>query len=177
MIIRTTGRKVTLKQSFLDMVEKRMAKFDKYFDSDAEAAITVTVEGSRQTVEITVRTRVFIFRAERTGQDMEQAFNEAADLIDKQIVRNKSKLGSRIKRQEPGASGMDAGDYSDVVDEEYRVVREKRFALKPMSVEEAILQMNMLQHSFFVFLNSDSSAVNVVYRRVDDNYGLLTPDY
>jgi len=177
MIIKTTGRKVTLKQGFLVMVEKRMAKFDKYFESDAEAAVTVTVEGSRQTVEITVRTQGFIYRAERTGQDMEQAFQESADLIDRQIVKNKSKLGTRIKKQEPEASDRDFEDYGHIVDEDYRVVREKRFALKPMSVEEALLQMNMLQHSFFVFLNSEIGMVNVVYRRHDDNYGLLRLEY
>lgn len=176
MNVKTTGRKVTLKQNFLTMVEKRMAKFDRYFESDAEASVTVTIEGNRQTVEITVRNRGFIYRAERTEPDMEAAFFDAADAIDKQIIKNKSKLGTRIKKSDPDAA---AGEYADygVVDEEYRVVREKRFALKPMLVEEAILQMNMLGHSFFVFLNADTGSVNVVYGRDDDDYGLLMPEY
>lgn len=177
MNIKTVGRKVNLKQHFLDMVEKRMAKFDKYFESDAEAAVTVTVEGGRQTVEVTVRSRGFIYRAERTEQDMAQAFGDAADLIDRQIVRNKSKLGNRIKRQDADAAETDFEEPEAAVDGEYRVVREKRFTLKPMTSEEAILQMNMLGHSFFVFLDADTDTVNVVYRRRDDDYGLLTPEY
>lgn len=177
MNIKTTGRKVTLKNSFLKSVEKRMAKFDKYFESDAEAAVTVTVEGNRQTVEITVRNRGFIYRAERTSQDMEQAFTEAADLIDRQIVKNKSRLGSRIKKQELETVSEDAAGYGDAVYDDFRVVREKRFPLKPMTVEEAILQMNMLQHAFFVFLDEASDTVSIVYRRRDDDYGLLIPEY
>ena len=176
MIINTSGRKVTLSQSFIDTIEKRMTKFDKYFDNDAEATITITAEGSRQTAEITVRYRGFIYRAERTDQDMLIAFNNSADLIDRQIIRNKSKLSSRIKKQEPETVG-DITSYDDFADEEYRVVRDKQFALKPMSIKEAILQMNMLDHSFFVFMNEDTNNVCVVYHRKDDDYGLLSPIY
>lgn len=179
MDLKTTGRKVTLKKKYLDMVEKRMAKFDRYFETDTEAAVTVTVEGGRQTVEVTLRSRGFIYRAERTAQDMEQAFNEAADLIDRQIVKNKSKLGSRIKKQEPEQNTqiMASLDIGEAVDDDYRIVREKKFPLKPMTTDEAILQMNMLQHSFFVFLNDETDMVNIVYRRHDDDYGLLIPEY
>ena len=176
MNIKTTGRKVTLKQSFLDMVEKRMSKFDKYFESDAEATVTVTIEGNRQTVEVTVRSRGFIYRAERTSPDMDIAFNDAADIIDRQVVKNKSKLGARIKKVEVAQEVLSMHD-EEIVDDEYRVVREKSFLLKPMMVEEAILQMTMLGHSFFVFLNVDTGAVNVVYLRKDDDYGLLMPEY
>ena len=174
MKIKTTGRKVTLKQGFLERAEKRMSKFDKYFERDAEASVTVTVEGSRQTVEITVRNRGFIYRAERTGPDMDIAFGEAAEAIDRQILKNKSKLGARIKKHEPAVEIP--FDDSGTVDDEYRVVREKRFVLKPMSVDEAILQMNMLGHNFFMFQNTETDSVNVVYRRHNDDYGLLLPD-
>jgi len=173
MNIKTSGRKVTLRQSFLDTIEKRMAKFDKYFESDAEATVRVTVEGNRKTVEITVRNRGFIYRAEKTEQDMDLAFQAAADLIDKQIVRNKSKLGSRIKKQEANISD----DIPYIEEKAYKVVKEKSFVLIPMPVEEAILQMNMLQHSFFVFLNAETGSVGVVYHREDDDYGSLLPQY
>ena len=176
MIIRTTGRKVTLKQDFLDLIEKRMRKFDKYFDDDAEANVTVTIENNRQTVEITLRSKGFLYRAERTDFDMEAAFSEAADLIDRQIVKNKSKLGARIKKIEQASASPQPPDTEEIVDSEYRVVREKRFALKPMLTEEAILQMNMLGHDFFVFLNADTGIINVVYKRRDDDYGLIIPE-
>lgn len=177
MKIKTLGRKVTLKENFITMAEKRMTKFDRFFEDDAECHITVTVEANRQTVEITLKSQGFLYRAERSAPDMESAFVEAADLIGRQIVRNKNKLGARIKR----AEAVDLSDFegeldSPAVDEEYRIVREKRFTVKPMTVAEAVLQMNMLNHSFYVFLNVEAGGICVVYRRNDDDYGLLIPE-
>lgn len=174
MKVKTLGRKVNLKQHFIEMVEKRMSKFDRFFDDDAECQVTVSVEKDRQTVEITVKSKGFLYRAERTEPDMETAFNDAADLIGKQIVKNKEKLGSRIKRTE-AADIIEFGHGEETVDDEFRIVREKSFVVKPMTVEEAVLQMNMLNHSFYVFLNADTDSVCVVYRRHDDDYGLLIP--
>lgn len=175
MKVKTLGRKVNLKQHFIEMVEKRMSKFDRFFDDDAECQVTATVEKDVQTVEITVKSKGFLYRAERTAPDMETAFNDAADLIGKQIVKNKEKLGSRIKRAEP-ADDLEWLGGDGVVDDEYRIVREKTFVVKPMSVEEAVLQMNMLNHNFYAFLNADTDSVCVVYRRKDDDYGLLIPE-
>jgi putative sigma-54 modulation protein len=175
MNITTTGRKVTLKNRFLEMVEKRMSKFDKYFDRDAEGHVTVTVEGSRQTVEITVNFRGFIYRAERTAHDMEQAFFEAADIIDRQIVRNKGKLGGRIKRTDNQTATV--SDFGSAAEEqEFNIAREKRFLVYPMTVDEAILQMNMIGHTFFIFLNVEGEEISVVYKRKDGDYGLITPE-
>ncbi len=179
MIITASGRKVTLKQSFLDMVEKRLQKFDRYFEKDAEAAVTVTVENSRQTVEITVRYRGFIYRAEKTDFDMETAFADAADLIDRQITRHKKKLGNRIKRQDPALEPLEAPEApepQEFAEGVYRIAREKRFSVKPMEPDEAILQMNMLGHSFFLFRLVETGEVALVYRRHDDSYGLLIPE-
>ncbi len=174
MKVKTLGRKVNLKDRFISMVEKRLAKFDRFFDDDAECQVTVTVENNRQTAEITVKSKGFIYRAERTASDMETAFNEAADIIGKQIVKNKGKLGARIKRIENNYDEF--GLSPDTVDDAYNIVREKRFHVKPMSVEEAVLQMNMLSHSFYLFLNADTESVCAVYRRNDDDYGLLIPE-
>ena len=176
MTISTSGRKVTLSQSFIDAIDKRMTKFDKYFENDAQATVTISAEGNRLTAEVTVRYRGFIYRAEKTETDMLAAFGNAADLIDRQITKNKSKLSNRIKKQEH-ESEDGYSNYEDFVDEEYRVVKEKQFRLKPMSTKEAILQMNMLGHNFFVFLNEDTNTVSVVYLRKDDDYGLITPEY
>lgn len=175
MKVKTLGRKVTLKQHFIDMVEKRMSKFDRFFDDDAECQVTVSVEKDRQTVEVTVKSKGFIYRAERTEADMETAFNDAADLIGKQIIKNKEKLGTRIKRTVP-ADDMEFGFGEEFEDDDFRVVREKTFTVKPMMVEEAVLQMNMLNHSFYVFLNAETESICVVYRRNDDDYGLIIPE-
>ncbi len=172
MNIKTVGRKVNLKEHFLTTVEKRLEKFDRYFDADAEATVTVTVETNRQTVEITVKNKGFIYRAERAAEEMEDAFADAADSIDKQIVKHKSKLGTRIKAHEPEPVLETVDEF---VDDEFRIVKEKRFELKPMTVEEAILRMNLLGHTFFIFQNIDGE-VSVVYKRKDDDYGLLIPN-
>lgn len=171
MNVRTNGRKVTLRDSFLEAVDKRMQKFDKYFDADTDATVTATVENGRKTAEVTVKDRGFIYRAERTADDLEQAFAEAADVIDRQIVKNKKRLGNRIKA---AAGAVEAYVEHEFADEEYRVVKEKRFSVKPMTVDEAILRMNMLGHSFFLFRNEKGETC-VVYKRHDDDYGLLIP--
>ena len=176
MKVKTLGRKVSIKQNFIDMVEKRMAKMDRFFDRDAEGQVTVTVEKDRQTVEVTVKSRGFFYRAERTAADMETAFADAADLIVRQIVRNKEKLGSRVKRTE-----LEAPEFADIVAAEepvtdFEIVREKRFEVLPMTPEEAILQMTMLGHSFFLFRSEETGELCVVYSRNDGDYGLLYPE-
>ncbi len=171
MNVKTIGRKVNLKQNFIDMVEKRMSKLDRFFDDDAEAKVTVTVDSNRQTAEVTVKSRGFLFRTERTAPDMETAFSDAADLIVKQIVRNKERLGTRVKRAE-----VDIVDTEDLPEESYNIARTKRFRVEPMTVEEAVLQMNMLGHSFFVFNDSDTDELKIVYKRHDEAYGLLIPE-
>ncbi len=174
MKIKTLGRKVNLKPGFTEMVEKRMAKLDRFFDNDAEGQVTVTVEKDRQTVEVTVKSKGFFFRAERSAPDMETAFNDAADLIVRQIVRNKEKLGTRIRKSE-----VEVPEFSAIASEpatDFEIVREKRFEVLPMTPEEAILQMTMLGHSFFIFRKEDSDELCVVYARHDGNYGLLYPE-
>ncbi|NLC78630.1 MAG: ribosome-associated translation inhibitor RaiA [Ruminococcaceae bacterium] len=177
MKVKTIGRKVNLKQNFIDSVEKRMSKLDRFFDDDAEAKVTVTVEKDWQTAEITVKSKGFLFRAERTAPEMETAFADAADLIVKQIVKNKERLGTHVKRAEVDIVAAEKL-YIDTVpsNEQFNIVREKRFLVEPMTVEEAVLQMNMLNHSFFIFKNAESGELNVVYRRHDDDYGLLIPE-
>ncbi len=176
MKVKTFGRKVTIKQNFIDMVEKRMSKLDRFFDDDAEAKVTVTVEKDWQTAEVTVKNKGFLFRAERSASDMETAFNDAADLIVKQIVKNKDRLGTRVQRGEIDMYENEANFVEPIPsNEQFNIVREKRFDVEPMTVEEAVLQMNMLNHSFFIFTNAESNELNVVYKRHDDDYGLLIP--
>lgn len=165
------GRKVNLKDSFVERVEDRLAKLDKFFDDEAEAAVTVNVEKNRQTVEITVRDRGFVARAERSAPQMEEAFDAAADVLTHNIVKNRKKLSEKLQRPIPD-------EYMDepMEDEDYHLIREKRFVVKPSTVDEAILQMNMLGHSFYLFRDADSDEINAVYARKDGSYGLLVPE-
>ena len=177
MKVTTTGRRCNLRQSFIDMVQKRLNKFDRFFSTEPDATVTATVEKDRYTVEITVKSRGFFFRTERTASDLDTAFNEAADLMMRQIVKNKEKLGNRIRSREVDIAREEI-NYDPEVREgaDFRLVREQSFRIEPMTEQEAILQMDMLGHTFFVFRNSTTDEINVVYRRhEEDSYGLLIP--
>lgn len=176
MKITCTGRKVTLKEAFLERVEKKLAKLDKFFSDDAQAQVTVTVEKDWQTVEITVRDKGFASRAEKSGDRMEEAFDSALELLTRRIIKNRKKLENRVCQ--PAVQDYIAQEYTsgDPVDEQYDVIREKHFIVKPCTVEEAILQMNMLGHAFFLYRDADTDSVQVVYRRKNGSYGVLVPE-
>ena len=178
MKIKFTGRKVNLRDSFKERVEKKLAKYDRFFGDDAEANVTVTLEKNRQTVEITVRTKGYIYRAEHTCQDMDEALDIAIEHLSGHIRKNKTRLDKRQKSE--GALDMFAAieaDEPEIEEEqEFQIVRTKKHAVLPMDIDEAIMQMNMLEHEFFMFRNSFSGAINVVYRRKDGNYGLIEPE-
>ena len=165
MKITIIGRKVNLRTSFKELVEKKLSKFERIFDADAEATVTVTVERNRQTVEIC--------RAEDTSLDMNEALDHVIAALGRQMRRNKTRL-EKAKKVDPGLTFSD--DYYDEPDEELSVARTKPFAVKVMTPEEAIMQMNMLDHEFFMFRDDQSGEINVVYRRKTGDYGLLVPE-
>ena len=172
MNISITARKTTVKDSFREKVEKKLKKFDRFFDDEAKAVVTVTNERERETVEMTITYRGMIFRAEKTTADRSDSLDAVCDLLFKQIVKNKSKLESRFR----------ARAFEDLAPEEaaepeaaYNLVKHKKFPVHAMAVDEAILQMNMLGHEFFLFENADSGELNIVYRRHGDSYGLIEP--
>ena len=175
MKITITGRKVNLRDHFKELVEKKLSRFDRIFDEDAQAKVVVTVLKNRQTVEITIRSRGMYYRAEKTADEMNDALDDVISALASQIRRNKDRL---VKKIHSSALAEDVQPLrkTDEEQDEYKVVRTKHFCVKPMSVEEAILQMNLLEHQFFMFRNEDDNEINVVYKRKDGNYGLLTPD-
>ncbi len=169
MKVTTAGRKVALKQSFIDRAQERLAKLDKFFSEDASAQVTVTVEKDWQTVEVTVRDKGFVARAEKDAPAMEDALESAVDVIAKQIIKNRKRLETRLYK--PAFE-----DFAPVAEEEnFAIVREKHFYVRPITVEEAILEMNLIGHAFYLFRNVDTDELNVVYRRKNGSYGLLIP--
>ena len=171
MKITYTARKVTLKDNFKDRVEKKLAKFDKLFSTDASANVVVTLEKNRQTVEITIRDNSMIYRAESTMSEMNDALDKVIDILMRQIRKNKTRLEKKIK----SGSIEDFFSQSDIdeAEEDYKIVRKKQVLVKPITVDEAILEMNMVNHNFFMFINAETDSVNIVYKRADGNYGLL----
>ncbi len=175
MKITTTGRKVGLKDNFLKRVETKLAKLDKFFSDSAEANVTVTVEKDWQTVEITVKDKGFTCRAEKSADRMEDAFDAAFDVLTRRIVKNRKKLENRVCQ--PAVAEFAAAEHAEeAAEDEYHVIREKHFSCKPSTVDEAILEMNMLGHTFFLFRDADTDDVHAVYRRHDGSYGLLIPE-
>ena len=169
-----TCRKVSLNDSVKEYAEKKVSKLDRYFKEDADALVTFSVEKDhRCVVEITIRGGGTLFRAQEEDPDgdMRGAINEAVAFIERRIRKNKTRLARNLR---PDALTSNIPAEFDVVEEpEFDVVRTKRFAVKPMTTEEAILQMNLLDHTFYVFRNMDTSAVCVVYRRNNGGYGLI----
>ena len=173
MKLNIMAKKIQIGPSFTEYAEKKLnQKLDKFFEDEAEAKITLNEQRGQIVAELTVRAGSMIYRAEQSAIDKNDALDAAIEKIIRKIRRNKTKLGKRIKE---GALNGEA--FADAVEEqtEYNVIRRKQFRLHPMAVEEAILQMNMLGHSFFLFMNAENGAVNVVYRREDGDYAVLEP--
>ena len=174
MKITITGRKCTPRESFKTHAEKKLAKIERFFGEEAEAKITATVEKSAKIVEITVAHGGMIFRAEERAEDMEDALDGCVDSLVRQIRKNKTRVEKRLR-----SGAFDAYTDMEPVSEEldFDVVRTKKIPLnKPQDVDEAILQMNLLGHQFYVLLNAVTNQINVVYRRKDGGYGLIEPD-
>jgi putative sigma-54 modulation protein len=181
MKISITGRKVNLRDNFKELATKKLSRFDRIFDEDAQANVVVTLERNRQTVEITIKSRGMIYRAEATDFEMNDALDQVINALGKQIRKNKTRLEKEIHStaldqyvQDYLHNSEEESDESK--SDEYKIVRTKHFFIKPLSVEEAILQMNLLGHQFFMFRDEASGEINVVYKRKDGNYGLLEPD-
>ncbi|HHY05793.1 MAG TPA: ribosome-associated translation inhibitor RaiA [Clostridia bacterium] len=168
------GKNIQVTTALREHAEKKLGKLDKYFDTPPEAIVTLTVEKERQRVEVTIPLNGYLLRGEEETQDMYSSLDLVVDKLEKQIKKYKTRLSKKNR----GASIKDLAVEPDekVAEEGSRLVRTKRFAIKPMSIEEALLQMNLLGHSFFMFTNAETEEVNVVYCRKDGNYGLIEPE-
>ena len=172
MNITIVGRNCNPREDFKARAEKRLSKVEKLFGDEAAAKVTATVEKSCHIVEITVTKGGMIYRAEEQAENMVDALDECVDSLIRQIRKNKTRLDKKLH-----AAVLDDFFADDVEEENFDVIREKSVALKPQSVEEAILQMNLLGHQFYMFLNADTDEINVVYKRNATGYGLLSPDF
>ena len=181
MKITYTARKVTLKDNFKERVEKKLKKYQRVFSDDAEANVKVTLYKNRQTVEITIIDNGMIYRVEDTEAEMNDALDVIIDKLGRQIRKNKARLSKRLRDSAFEELIPEEAD-SDELDEEgklaeqevsYELFRTKSVPLKPMSPDEAILRMNMVNHKFFMFLNADTDKVSVVYIRDNGDYGML----
>lgn len=169
-----TGRNINLTPGLQKAAEDKLGKLEKYFQPDTEAIVTMSVEKERQQIEVTIPVKGRIIRAEQVSSDMYTSIDLVQETIERQLKKYKTKL---IDRSQSGGSFTQEYMDEPMEDEdEIKIVRTKRFAMKPMDAEEACLQMEMLGHSFYVFRNADTDQVNVVYKRKGNTYGLIEPE-
>ena len=171
MKITITGRKIELTQSMKDAAQKKLSKLSKFFSDDAEANVTFSIERERQTVEVTIYNGGMIYRAQETSSDMYAALDKVVDVIERQIRKNKTRLEKRLRANAFDKTSDFAPDFEE--EKEFNIVKTKRYSLKPMSAEEAILQMNLLGHEFYLFKNAETNDNNLVYKRKNGDYGLI----
>lgn len=172
-----TEKKVNLPKSLHNYAEKKVGKLERYFKTEPEANLVFSVEKDRNKVELTIRSGGTILRVAESTSDMFASVDAAVTSMERQLRKHKTRLEKRL-RQDAFERSVSAEEVStfvpDVVEEsEFEVVRTKRFPIKPMTVDEAILQMDLLGHSFFAFRNEDGGAFSVVYKRNDGGYGLI----
>lgn len=167
-----TGRQLTVYETTKEMAAKKLAKFDKFFDDNAEMTVSFSRRHDMEMVEVTIRTGGLMFRGEEGDETFAIALDKVVDALERQIRKNKTRLEKRVRGE---GLKIAEEDFSAVEEEPEFRIRKKSFPVKPMSVEEAILQMNLLGHSFFVFTDDNSGETCVVYKRKDNDYGLIVP--
>ena len=167
------SKDMAVSDSLKARVEKKLSKMERYFREEPEATVRFKVQkGARNIAEITVNAGGVILRAEESSNDMYLSIDRAVDKLESQLRRHRNKLEKRIRTSE-----LEPVVEIPVIEEQsYDIVRTKKFAVKPMGVEDAITQMELLGHDFFLFMNEESETMNVLYRRHDGSYGLLQPD-
>jgi putative sigma-54 modulation protein len=177
MNITINSRQVEVTDDLKLLFEKKLSKFDKFFDDDTIAYITLSRNRNLEKLELTISNRGTLYRCEKENSTFNNALDEVMDAIDRQIRKNKTRLEKRLREGAFIKDDTKSTIIGSQIDEEPEFrIREKTFTLKPMSPEEAILQMNLLGHEFFVFENDKTAVINVVYRRNDKNYGIIIPE-
>lgn len=172
------GKNMEVTEALRDYITKRIGKLERYLNHIATATVVLGVQRGRHIVEVTIPLDGgIILRGEEETNDMYASVDAVIEKLERQIERYKTKLDKRAKGQGRRSLLLAPEREPLVPEEEIQVVRVKRFPLKPMPVEEAIMQMNLVGHSFFVFTNAENEKVSVVYRRRDGKYGLIEPEY
>jgi len=176
MKINIRGDKVLLTDAIKDYINSKVQKTEKYFgdDSNVNANIVVRVKGRDQIIEVTIPTKHFTLRAEESHDDLYAAIDKVIDKIERQIRKNKTRIEKKL-RKEPSKEFM-YDLIPDMEEEETEIVKRKKIEMKPMNEEEAILQMNLLGHEFFIYKDVDTNNTCVLYKRKDNNYGLIEVD-
>ena len=175
MRIKITGRNIELTEGLKAAVEDKLNKLEKYFTPDTEVNVTLSVEKERQKVEVTIPMKGSYIRSEQVSSDMYVSIDLVEEVIERQLRKYKNKI---VDKQQAAANFQKAyldKDYDE--DEEVKIIRTKKFGIKPMYPEDACVEMELLGHDFYVFINAETEDVNVVYKRKGNTYGLIEPEF
>ena len=170
-----SGKNINITPGLKDAVESKLGKLERYFSPDTEVQVTLSVEKGRQKIEVTIPVKGSIIRAEQDSSDMYVSVDLVEEIIERQIKKYKTKI---VDKKQSALAFSEAFLQEEAEqDEPVNIVKTKRFAMKPMDAEEACVQMELLGHNFFMFLNADTNEVNVVYKRKGNSYGLIEPEF
>ena len=169
-----SGKNIDVTDGLRDAIYEKIGKLERYFTEDTEVHVTFSVEKERQKIEVTIPMKGNIIRAEEESTDMYVSIDLVEEIIERQLRKYKNRI---VERKQAGHGLSQAFVEEEVADEEeIEIIRSKRFAINPMDPEEACVQMELLGHDFYVFRNSETDEVNVVYRRKKNSYGLIEPE-
>ena len=170
------GRNIEVTPGLRAAVEEKIGKLDKYFNPDTEVHVTLSVEKERQKIEVTIPVKGSIIRSEQVSNDMYVSIDLVEEVIERQLKKYRTKL---VTKQQNAAAvfKQDFLDEKSEDDEEIKIIRTKKFDMKPMYPEDACVEMELLGHDFYVFINAETEDVNVVYKRKGNTYGLIEPEY
>ena len=175
MRITITGRNIELTEGLKQAVEEKLGKLEKYFTPETDVFVTLSVEKERQKIEVTIPIKGHIIRSEQVSSDMYVSIDLVEEVIERQLKKYKNKIIDRQHNADFFRSDFIEKEFVD--EEEIKIVRNKKFDIKPMYPEDACIQMELTGHSFFVFVNAETDQVNVVYKRKGNTYGLIEPEY
>ncbi|MBR1815688.1 MAG: ribosome-associated translation inhibitor RaiA [Lachnospiraceae bacterium] len=169
-----SGKNIEVTEGLKSSIYDKLGRLEKFFTDDTDAQVTLSVEKERQKIEVTIPMKGHIIRAEQASDDMYVSIDLVVEVIERQVTRYKKKIVDK----EQNASFIRDDFFDDADDdEEVKIIRSKRFAVKPMYPEDACVQMELLGHNFFVFRNAETEEVNVVYKRKGNTYGLIEPEF
>lgn len=168
------GKNIEVTDGLRAAVEDKIGKLEKYFTPETEVHVTLSVEKDRQKIEVTIPVKGSIIRSEQVSNDMYVSIDLVEEIIERQLKKYKKKLTDQ--KQAASFFKQDYIDKDFMDDEEIKIIRTKKFDIKPMYPEDACVQMELLGHNFFVFCNAETDQVNVVYKRKGNTYGLIEPE-
>lgn len=170
-----TGKNIEVTEGLKSAIYEKIGKLERYFSKDTQIHVTLSVQKDRQKIEVTIPVKGNIIRSEQTSTDMYVSIDLVEEIIERQLKRYKSKLISHKPNVPSFSSAYMEENYEEP--DKIKIVKSKRFGIKPMDPEEACVQMELLGHNFYVFYNGQTDEVNVVYKRKDGAYGLIEPEF